>query len=239
MYLEGQGDRPNGYAMAALLVSLAVMAVLMTAALPVWRHQAQREKEAELVWRGDQYARAIYLYQRKNGPGNYPPNLDVLVQGRFLRKKYKDPMTLDGEFNLLRVGAPGAGQAQPGVQAPQGRGTPPPQAQSPFQSTGGIMMVQSKSKETSIRIDRGSTYNTFRFNAPRLQQPGVDPNNPQGRPGSPTAPGQRGGRGTGPGQRGGSPFGPGVGPGIGPGRGREGRIGFPPPGRGAGGRGPG
>jgi general secretion pathway protein G len=221
MYLEGQGDRPNGYAMAALLVSLAVMAVLMTAALPVWRHQAQREKEAELVWRIDQYARAIYLYQRRNGPANYPPNLDVLVQGKFLRKKYKDPMTKDGEWELLRLAA------QPGK----------PGGQTQFQATGGITGVVSKSKETSIRVDRGSTYNTYRANVPR-PQPGVDPNNPQGRPGMPTGPG-RGGRGTGPGQRGGSPFGPGVGPGIGPGRGREGRIGFPPPGRGAGGRGPG
>ena len=45
MSLRGQG----GYAMAALLVALAVMAVLMSVALPVWRHEAQREKEAELA----------------------------------------------------------------------------------------------------------------------------------------------------------------------------------------------
>ena len=38
--------------MAALLVAMAVMAVLMSAALPVWRHEAQREKEEELVFRG-------------------------------------------------------------------------------------------------------------------------------------------------------------------------------------------
>ena len=44
--------------MAALLVSLAVMAVLMSVAMPVWRHEAQREKEAELVFRGQQYVRA-------------------------------------------------------------------------------------------------------------------------------------------------------------------------------------
>ncbi len=45
--------------MAALLVALSVMAVLMTAVMPVWHHMAQREREEEWVFRGRQYARAI------------------------------------------------------------------------------------------------------------------------------------------------------------------------------------
>ena len=45
--------------MAALLVALAVMSVLMTALLPAWRFQARREKELELVFRGEQYVKAI------------------------------------------------------------------------------------------------------------------------------------------------------------------------------------
>jgi type II secretory pathway pseudopilin PulG len=96
--------------MAALLMSVAVMAIVMTALLPAWRQQMQREKEAELAFRGEQYARAIYLFQRSNG-GMNPPSLDVLVSGRYIRKKYKDPMTEDGEFLPLAVGA-----NQPGVQ---------------------------------------------------------------------------------------------------------------------------
>jgi len=75
----GQGGQ-RGYAMAALLVSLGVMMVLMSVAMPVWRTQAQREKEAELVFRGEQIARGINLYMRKMGGANYPPTLDVLVQ---------------------------------------------------------------------------------------------------------------------------------------------------------------
>ena len=59
----------DGYAMAALLVAMSVMAVFMTIALPVWNTQAQREKEAELVFRGEQYARAVMLYQRKFANG--------------------------------------------------------------------------------------------------------------------------------------------------------------------------
>ena len=111
MMLRGQ-DGERGYAMAALLVALAIMAILMSIALPVWRHEARREKEAELVFRGEQYARAIALFKFKNAniPNAFPPSIDFLVQNRFLRKKYKDPMTKDGEFVLI-----GGGSQQPGV----------------------------------------------------------------------------------------------------------------------------
>ena len=65
MGLRGQDDE-RGYAMAALLVTLAIMGILLTILMPVWRHEAQREKEAELVFRGEQYARAVALFKFKN-----------------------------------------------------------------------------------------------------------------------------------------------------------------------------
>jgi type II secretory pathway pseudopilin PulG len=102
-----------GYAMAALLVAMAVMAVMMSVALPVYRQAAQREKEAELVWRGQQYDRALQLFRRKtSAPG--PPNLDILIDQKFLRKKYKDPIT-GGDFELKPVGAIGPGTERPGL----------------------------------------------------------------------------------------------------------------------------
>jgi type II secretory pathway pseudopilin PulG len=102
-----------GYAMAALLVAMAVMAVMMSIAMPVWRQAAQREKEAELVWRGQQYDRALQLFRRKtSAPG--PPNLDILIDQKFLRKKYKDPIT-GGDFELKPVGALGPGTERPGL----------------------------------------------------------------------------------------------------------------------------
>ena len=108
-------DGERGYAMAALLVALAIMAILLSVAMPVWRHEAQREKEAELVFRGEQYARAIALFRFKNAniANAFPPSIDSLVEGRYLRKKYKDPMTKDGEFVLI-----GVGSAQPGINPP-------------------------------------------------------------------------------------------------------------------------
>ncbi len=99
---------------------MSVMAVFMTVALPVWNTQAQREKEAELVFRGEQYARAVMLYQRKFA-NTLPPSVDVLLNDRYLRKTYKDPIT-GGEFQLLS----GASRRKPVCRAetsaaPRGR----------------------------------------------------------------------------------------------------------------------
>jgi len=93
------------------------MSVLMAVAMPSWRHQMQREREAELIFRGEQYARAVGLFQRKFA-GTFPPSIDVLYQQKFLRKKYKDPMTPEGQFQVLYQ----ASAAQPGV--PGGGGIP-------------------------------------------------------------------------------------------------------------------
>lgn len=118
-------ERPSvtserGIAMVALLVSMAVMAVVLSVALPSWKTLTQRDREEELIFRGTQYARAITLYQRKFANG-FPPTVDFLVEQKFLRRKYKDPMTKDGEFQLLVVGQE-AGQAGQGSQPGQGGG---------------------------------------------------------------------------------------------------------------------
>jgi type II secretory pathway pseudopilin PulG len=200
--------------MAALLVSLAVMSVLMTAALPTWRHAAQREKEAELVFRGEQYARAVALYRTKNGNA-FPPSVDVLVDGKYLRKKYLDPIT-KAEFEVIGATAQVAGRGAPPpmgrgqTPAPAGRGavagaTPGGAFQSAFGTpvSGGIMGVRSKSKEDSIRIYKGQTrYDQWAFVFTAANRPGgaagaINPGMPGGRggqtaPGPATAPGGRG-----------------------------------------------
>src|SRR5262252_215557 len=121
MHLTGQAsDRRNeqGYAMAALLVALSIMAVMMTVAMPVWKQAAQREKEEELVFRGLQYVHAIGMFQRKYANA-YPPNLDLLVDQRFLRKKYKDPITND-DFQIIPAGTSLPGGGQPTGQGQRG-----------------------------------------------------------------------------------------------------------------------
>ena len=235
--------------MAALLVSLAVMSVLMSAVLPAWRQQAKREKEAELAFRGEQYVRAIRLWEMKMGPGSRPTSFDAMVQQKFLRKKYKDPMTEDGEFQPLFVGVnlpqPGGrgGSPQPSGRGPSpqpgGRGPVPPSPASPQPGGaigqaggGGILGVVSKSKEASIRIYKGAThYNEWQFiHASASNAPGGrGAPTPGGRGGVPM-PGGRGPGGAGPGGRGIGPGGRG-GPG-GPGAGGPMPMPVPPGGRG-------
>jgi len=101
--------REHGYAMAALLVAMSVMAIVLSTAMPVYQTVARREREAGLVFRGEQYARAIALFQRKYG-NQLPPDVDVLIDQKFLRKKYKDPIT-GGDFQYLGAGSPELAQA--------------------------------------------------------------------------------------------------------------------------------
>ena len=170
-----------GYAMAALLVAMALMALFMTIAMPVWKQASQREKEEELVWRGQQYDRAIQLFRRKtSAPG--APNLNMLVEQRFLRRQYKDPIT--GKDFALKPVALGGVNMPPGVPQPPGTqppgtqppgtqppGTPPQQQPGMSQSPGGLQPpgsqqvpggngqliggVRSTSKAKSIRVLNG------------------------------------------------------------------------------------
>src|SRR3954470_10936068 len=126
--VANKGER--GFVMIALLVLMAVMAVAMTVALPAWSTMARREREAELVFRGEQYARAIQLFQRKYA-GTFPPSVDVLITEHVLRKKYKDPITND-DFQTIGVGQPVAGPQTTNPFAPGGGpgGTTPGRAAS-------------------------------------------------------------------------------------------------------------
>ena len=112
----------SGYAMAGLLVAIGIMSLLMSVAMPAWRTLAKREKEAELLFRGQQYMRAIDLYQRQF-PGAYPADLEVLVEQRFLRRAYLDPMT--GEpFRILTPGSAAAAAGEADAEGDEEDGRP-------------------------------------------------------------------------------------------------------------------
>ena len=181
------GKASSGYAMAALLVGLSVMAVLLSVAMPTWSHMIRREKEEELIFRGNQYARAINQYQRKFANAS-PQTLDVLIEQRLLRKKFRDPMATDekGEFQMLylsnRAGGPqgttgtgragGVGQGTgvgrgtgtgfgSGTGAGTAGGTGTTYSTEP---SGGIVGVASKNTGTSIKIYKEKTrYNEWQF----------------------------------------------------------------------------
>jgi type II secretory pathway pseudopilin PulG len=234
-----QPTRPDdrGFVMVALLIAMAVGAIWMTAALPSWRQQVQRGREEDLIFRGEQYARAIVLYQDKN-QNRPPPSIDVLVSQHYLRKKWKDPVSND-EFVLVGPGIvqmPGSGQTPvAGTPAGSGRTGGAPPVNTGGNQQPGITGVRSKSTATSIKIYQNQQqYNYWQFDAQlyrmntgrQIQQQG---GGRQGQPGQ-GAPGQ-GGPG---GARGGvNPTGPGGGRGGDAGGARP----APPAGGATGGRG--
>ncbi len=176
--------------MAGLLVAVAVMSVLASVVLPVWSHAARREREAELIFRGEQYARAIELYQRQY-VGAYPPDLETLVDQRFLRRLYTDPMTDGGvgEFRPVYQSDVGDLQGGPATADRPGevtstetatRNDREPERESfggqsrADREEGGIVGVVSASEEESIRIYNGQQqYNEWAFvYTPSSTQPG-------------------------------------------------------------------
>ena len=139
--------------MAALIVGIGILAVMLGVALPLWHTAVRREREAELVFRGEQYVQAIRLFQRRYA-GTFPPNIDALVQQRFLRRRYQDPITR-GDFQAL--------YAEGGMEAASVRATG--QAPAPATPTrGGVIGVVSTSTDRSLRMYKGrGRYNEWTF----------------------------------------------------------------------------
>jgi general secretion pathway protein G len=109
--------RQAGLTLVELIVTVAILAILATAAVPLARFRVQREKERELrydLWQMrdaiDKYKDAAdkHAFQIKLDSQGYPPDLDTLVKGvdaqgkklRFLRRIPVDPMTGKAEWTL-------------------------------------------------------------------------------------------------------------------------------------------
>lgn len=194
----------RGYAMAALLVALSVMGIMLGVALPVWQTLMQREREAELVFRGEQYVHAIDLFSRRTG--GFPTSLEALRTGRYIRRLYKDPIT-GGDFRPVflgqistpgvpqpgqRTGGPGAAQTGRAAAAAGAGGRAaqaPPEAGVPGRAAGAgpgqiaagaagpIIGVVSTSTAEALRLYNGrGRYNEWLFVATAAtQQPGAPP----------------------------------------------------------------
>ena len=97
-------NRQAGYVLLMMMLFVALMAIAALAALPKMEMQVKRDREEEMIHRGAQYARAIRHYVKKFG--RYPTSISDLEETnnvRFLRKRYKDPIT-GKDFRLLHMG---------------------------------------------------------------------------------------------------------------------------------------
>ncbi len=99
--------RPSeeGFILVSVMFLLALLIISMAVAIPKITADIQRDREVETFHRGMQYRRAVQLYFRKFQ--RYPPNVDALVKTnniRFLRKRYKDPITGKDDWKPIMFG---------------------------------------------------------------------------------------------------------------------------------------
>lgn len=110
--------REGGYTLVALLALMTVLALFALAAAPGIRQQAQREREIETIFRGEEVADAIRLYysyqvRRRNLTADdaLPTSIDQLLEGvpsgtkkvQILRASAaRHPLSDSGEWKLVR-----------------------------------------------------------------------------------------------------------------------------------------
>lgn len=112
-----------GYNLVILMVTMTLLNIALAIALPKWSHVIRREREEELISRGWQYAEAIRIFQ--NRFQRLPVRLQELseVEPRSIRKLWKDPMTEDGNWVMIR-GDQGGQTLTPQPTGPDGQPLP-------------------------------------------------------------------------------------------------------------------
>ena len=101
-------SREAGFAMLLVFAMAAAVGIMLYTELPRVAFEAQRAREQLLIDRGEQYQRAIQLYFRKFR--RFPGDIDQLENTnrfRFLRRRYKDPITGKDEWRLIHIGPGG------------------------------------------------------------------------------------------------------------------------------------
>ncbi len=105
----------QGFTYLAVLITVGVMGAVLAGVGQLASHASKREKEAELLFIGQQYRQAIASYYERSpgGAKRYPQALADLLEDRrmptmqrHLRKVYRDPVT--GK-DMAIIEAPGGG----------------------------------------------------------------------------------------------------------------------------------
>jgi len=177
---SANGGGEGGYTLVIVVLVIALMSILMAVAVQTVDFQMRREREAELIFRGEQYVEAIRLYRMKYG--RYPMRMKEIWEAnpRVVRKQWKDPITDSENWGLIFLGQEGR---RIGAENPLG-GTPSPTQTVTYEGSGldrgerddggmtgpdgekigPIVGVHSTSCDDSIKIYEGrTTYCEWQF----------------------------------------------------------------------------
>ncbi|MFH2088052.1 MAG: type II secretion system protein [Pseudomonadota bacterium] len=106
-------EAESGYTYLMLLFGVAAMGLITASATQSWATLAQREREQELLFAGNQYREALrrYFEAIPDAVQRHPAKLEELVEDtrfggtrRHLRRLYPDPLTGQADWVLLRRG---------------------------------------------------------------------------------------------------------------------------------------
>ncbi len=105
--------RQRGFGYLMVLFALAAMGLTLAGAGEVWHTAARRDKEAELLFVGQQFRLALASYRDRSPVGSptAPATLEELLQDRrfpmpvrHLRRVWRDPLTNDTAWALVKAG---------------------------------------------------------------------------------------------------------------------------------------
>jgi type II secretory pathway pseudopilin PulG len=108
----GSRRAARGYVLIVLMMAVFVIGLSLLIAVPLWQTELQREKEEELIFRGQQYAEAVRIFVKKN-PGRFPSTLQELLDKKCIRRLYRDPFSRDGQWNVVLASTGAAGSSSP------------------------------------------------------------------------------------------------------------------------------
>jgi len=101
--------RERGFTYLTVLFAVAFMGLGLALTGQVWHTALTRDREAELLYVGNQYRRAIERYYL-SGPRQFPRALEDLLKDprkpgteRYLRKLYIDPLTGKNEWGMVKA----------------------------------------------------------------------------------------------------------------------------------------
>lgn len=167
-----QGASEAGYTLVAMLALMTVLALIALSAAPRLQQQAQREREKEAIFRGEQVADAIrqyYRYRRGqtgvSGDQALPTSMDQLLEGVPIQGAAKnrmilrasaaiDPLSKDGEWRFVAPRAESLVEFQQAVIVYSGNILPLPRDQQILQ------LQQVAAPQVLVVTNLGTTSNT-------------------------------------------------------------------------------
>lgn len=102
-------NKSSGFTYIGLLIMIAISGIALAGVGIVWHQDAQREREKELLFIGEEYRKAIgsYYENSPSGAKQFPKTLDDLILDsrfpgikRHIRKLYVDPIVREEPWGI-------------------------------------------------------------------------------------------------------------------------------------------